>query len=163
MLLIPVNAISGVVERPSRNYEDYAIYCYGWMASIKGYQFDVELNQLASKIISAKQIGQYVKDKTKENIPDIKIDENNRSSKSNLFGIKVELFEYSKSSKYIFGLVSLKLYGSVDYEGNSEKIYELTNPIAGSEDQIKEFVTLLIGKTIEVLAEDYYYMRKINR
>ena len=42
MLLIPVNAVSGVVERPSRNYEDYAIYCYGWMASIKSYQFDVE-------------------------------------------------------------------------------------------------------------------------
>ncbi len=163
MLLIPVNSLSGVVERPSRNYADYAIYCYGWMSSIKGYQFDVELNQLASKIITTESLGRYVKEKTKEIIPDIKLDEKNRSSSSNLFGIKVELFEYSKSSKIIFGLVSLKLYGAVDYEGNSEKIYELTNPIVGSEDQIKDFVKLALRKTIEVLAEDYYYMRNINR
>ena len=162
LVLFSVSASAVIVERPSQKYPNQAIKSYSWLTDYKKASFSVSVNDDAKKFIDEDSLRRYFKLKMRNFVKDIELLEDPKGVDHNYLYLKLELFKYNDKTGIHYGLISLKLDSSIEFNGSDERIYELTTSIAGSESQLISFIKQEIDRMIEIYAEDYYYLDELS-
>ena len=152
------------MERPSKNqdYSSITAIKYSWINDYKETTFDIYLNSTASNFITKDEVERYFKLKLRNFIKDYEIIENRSTDFDfNYFNIEIELYKYNDKMNIYYGLFKFSGYPSINYKEQSMP-YIITIALAGSKDQIKDFIKSDIDSVVEVFAEDYYYIEDIK-
>lgn len=158
LIFVSASSNAAVVERPSQKYSKSAFNSYSWMVDYKKTLINVTVSDDAKKFMNEESLKRYFKLKMRNFVKDIELIEDIKGLDYNYLYLKLELYKYNDDTGIHYGLVSLKLDSSVDFNGTDERIYELTTSIAGSESQLVSFIKQEIDSFVEVYAEDYYYL-----
>jgi len=135
---------------------------YDWIVEYPTYHLFCENNYTAAKLISEEEVERYSKLKLRNLVKDIKFTTSEELQKKKgdwnytNFGIYLELYKYNSKLEIYYGLLEILIISTRD-----GSIWRVTEPIAGSDIQIKSAVKEQIDIMIEIFAEDYYLIQDV--
>ena len=162
LVILATNAFSAVVERPSRKFPEMSAKQYGWLHEYQTSYLSIRVNDTASKFLSEESLRRYFKLKMRNFIKAQKITKNPEGTDINYIDLELELYKYNKTSTIYYGLISLKVDSAINYEVEGERIFKITNSIAGSEGQLTNFIKSEIDWFVEIFAEDFYFIEDLK-
>jgi hypothetical protein len=144
--------------KPSKNHKNLAIGEYSWMNTCKIYHLgSLHLDKTTLKFISDEEFQRYFILKMRGFAKDIKITKKDTVGINHIY-FSGELTQYSDSLKIYSGLIEI----DIDPCGSTARPYRITSALAGSGEQIKNFIKRWLDFVTENLAEDYYYMQDLQ-
>jgi hypothetical protein len=147
LLLLLISSCTALSDRPNSSN----ISSYKWMKSLNP-NLDIFITDDVKKFISKEKIERYVKLKIRNNVKDIKIVNINQRNAWLYFNI--ELFKYNEKMEIYTGMIECRLHSI-----QGDKIFTITQSLAGSDTQIVHTIKSHIDDIIEKLATDYYFVQ----
>ncbi|MFA0409396.1 hypothetical protein AB4505_14555 [Vibrio splendidus] len=93
---------------------------------------------------------------------DLKLKDNIEHQNHNYMDVSIDLYKYNDTLKIHYGMMSIKITPSINWDSNNTVPYVLAVAIAGSEEQLNQSIKEHLGSLIEVIAEDYYYISDLT-
>nr|PMJ86007.1 hypothetical protein BCU13_13740 [Vibrio lentus] len=155
-------SLASVIERPTHVFEQLDESRYGWLPHYDEHLFNTYINDNAARFISENELQRYVKLRFRNFVKDLKLKDNIEHQNHNYMDVSIDLYKYNDTLKIHYGMMSIKIAPSINWDSNNTVPYVLAVAIAGSEEQLNQSIKEHLGSLIEVIAEDYYYISDLT-
>ena len=159
------NAHAAIFQNPWRegNFSYRDLEQFSWLQAFKKGNLWIGLNDTAKQFITGEAAENYFKLKMRNFIKDYNVQTKfSTDNDMNFISLYIELYRYNDKTKIYYGLMSFRIHPSLGQKTKDIKTYEITIPLAGSENQINSLIKEEIDFFVETFATDYYYIEDLK-